>query len=398
MKTIIKLMFISLVALAIISCDNKNEPTLETTLSDFGYISGDTSMVLTGSSQKNIRLRWEKSVAENSTLVFYKVQFSDNQDDFTDPTHEIIPGRLGSNAFVDITDSVLNIIAEKSSIRQLTTKKMYWRVMASNGVNAKTISGGAKYMEVTRPAGFAAFPNKLYITGQATPGGDDLSKAIPVKALKKKSDPTQDSMYYNIVLPLKQGEFKLVSAIQGRTRTFGFDNDGKFIEIFEDDDIKNTCPADGLYSISMNFITNVAEYASVNLVELVVIRNNLPDNIITTMNYSGDYTWESDFISRLSDGANLPTGAMYKFRLTGTTVKGNSPYTAYWGSPADSSTPPNATTPLTYFYVTRVENNLRNYYRFATTVSGTSSGKNMRAVLVMNPANENHYHTCIVRD
>ncbi len=396
MKTIIKLMFISLVALAIISCDNKNEPTLETTLSDFGYISGDTSMVLTGSSQKNIRLRWEKSVAENTTLVFYKVQFSDNQDDFTDPTHEIIPGRLGSNAFVDITDSVLNIIAEKSSIRQLTTEKMYWRVIASNGINAKNINGGSKYIEVTRPAGFAAFPEKLYLTGPATPGGDDLSKAIQIKALKKKSDPTLDSVAFNIVLPLKQGEFKLVNALQGRTRTFGFDNNGKFIEIFEDDNIKTTCPTDGLYQISLNFITNVAEYASVSQVELVVIRNNQPDNVITTMNYSADYTWESDFVSKLSDGANLPTGAMYKFRFSGNKVSDNSPFTAYWGSLADTSTPPNATTPESYFYVTYVENNLKNYYRFATAVSGSNRGKNMRAVLVMNPVNTNYYHTCTV--
>lgn len=396
MKTIIKYMFISLVTVAIISCDSKYEPTLETILSDFGFVTNDTSMVLTGTSTKTVRLKWEKSTAENSTLVFYKVQFSDDQDDFSSPTYELLPGRLGSNNFVEISDSMLNIIAEKSSIRQLSTEKMYWRVIASNGINSKIVEGEKRFIEVTRPAGFAAFPEKLYITGTATPGGDDLSKAIQIKVLKKKSDPTLDSVAFNIVLPLKQGEFKLVNALQGRTRTFGFDNDGKFIEIFEDDNIKTTCPADGLYQISLNFITNVAEYASVNLVELVVIRNNTPDNIIATMNYTTDYTWQSDFVSKLSDGANLPTGAMYKFRFSGNKVSDNSPFTAYWGSPADTSTPPNATTPESYFYVTYVENNLKNYYRFATAVSGSNSGKNMRAVLVMNPVNTNYYHTCTV--
>lgn len=398
MKTIIKSLFISLFALAFISCESKYEPELETKLSEFEFVTSDTSLVLTGTTQDTVVLRWSKSIAENSTLVFYKVQFSDDQDDFSVPTYELLPGRLGSNNYVEISDSILNIIAEKSSIRQLSTDKLYWRVVASNGINSTIINGGTKFLELTRPAGFAAFPEKLYITGAASPGGEDISAAVQMKALKKKSDPTQDSAAFNIVVPLKQGEFKLVSTTAGRSRTFGFDSTGEFIEIFEDEDIQTICPADGLYQISMNFRTNTSEYASVNQVELVVIRSNQPDNVITTMNYTTDYTWESDFVSRLSDGANLPTGAMYKFRFTGNTVIGNNPFTAYWGSPAETSTPPNASTPESYFHVTGVENNLKNYYRFATAVSGSNSGKNMRLVLVMNPANPEYYHTCTLTE
>ena len=398
MKTIIKYITLSLVAFFIISCEHKSEPVLETTLSEFGFVTGDTSLLLSGTTQDTIVLRWEKSVAKNSTLVFYRIQFSEDQDDFQEPTHELLPGRLGANHSIGITDSILNIIAEKSSIRQLSTGKIYWRVLASNGINSKTINGGSKFLEVTRPAGFAAFPEKLYITGPASPGGNDISKAIQMKTLKKKSDPTQDSIAHNIVLPLKQGEFKLISALQGRYRTFGFDGDGKFIEIFEEENIKTISPADGLYQISMNFITDVAEYASVSQVELVVIRSNQPDNVITPMNHTSDYTWESDFVSKLSDGSNLPAGAMYKFRFSGTTVNGNNPFIAYWGSQSDTSTPPGTGTSESYYYVVSVENNLRNYYRFPTTVSGSNSGKNMRAVLVMDPKDPNYYHTCTVQE
>lgn len=398
MKSIIKFIFLSTITCCVIGCENTFEPTLETELSDFNFITGDTTLVLNGSSQDTIVLKWEKSIAENATLVFYKVQFSDQNDDFEDPTHEMLPGKLGSNAYVSITDSLLNIIAEKSAIRQLSTGKIYWRVIASNGVNSNKILGGSRHIEVTRPDGFAAFPSKLYLTGSASPGGNDLSKAVMVKALKKKSDNTLDSAFFNIVLPLKQGEFKLVSALQGRIRTFGIDNNGNIVEIFEEDDFINECPANGVYHISLNFNTKKAEYASVSEVNLVVIRNNLPDNIITEMNYSGEYTWEADFVSRLSDGTNLPAGAMYKFRFSGSTVIGNNPFTAYWGSPSETSSPPNASTPESYFHVMRVNNDLRNYYRFATAVSGTSSGKNMRAILVMNPVDENHYHTCTIKE
>lgn len=396
MKTIFYYILLSTIAFCVSSCEKPFETVLETKLSDFNFITGDTSLVLTGSSQDTIVLKWEKSIAENSTLVFYKLQFSDNNEDFSDPTHEMIPGRLGSNSFIEITDSLLNIIAEKSAIRQLSTDKLYWRVIASNGINSTIINGGSKHLEISRPNGFAAFPEQLYITGSASPGGEDISKSLILKAIKKKSDNSLDSAFYNIVLPLKKGEFKLVNALEGRIRSFGFENNGDIIEIFDDNDLKNVCPADGIYHISLNFNTKSTEYASVERVELVVIRNNQPDNIISTLSYSDDYTWKSTFVSTLSDGSNLPAGAMYKFRFSGKTVNTNNPFTAYWGSLSETSSPPTTSSLESYFHVMRVNNDLKNYYRFPTAVSGGSSGKNIQAVLVMNPADENYYHTCTI--
>ncbi|MDR1808936.1 MAG: SusE domain-containing protein [Prevotella sp.] len=393
-----KILICFALALLLAACTSEDEPVFETTFSDFGYATGDLAIDLTQSDAGNLRLEWENSVAVNSTLVFYRVLFSGNKDDFSDPVHEIETDRLGTAAYLTVAPAAMNIIAEKAGVRQNTSGNVYWSVHASNGISTKTISGEAKKITVTRPAGFAAFPEKLYLTGAATPGGDDIEQALVLKASKKKADATQDSAFFNIVVPLKQGEFRLVNAKQGRVRSFGFDDNGKIIEIFEGDNLKNEVPADGLYHLGLNFQTNTADYGKIEQVDLIVVRSGQPEDVVATLNYTSDYTWKTEFLSRLSNGSNLPAGAMYKFRFTETAVKGGQTNLAYWGSTSETATPPTADAAESYFYVTRVNSDTKNYYRFPTSVSGSNSGKAMKAVLVMNPNNDHFYHSNTVAE
>ena len=57
----------------------------------------------------------------------------------------------------------------------------------------------SRILELQRPAGFAELPAALYITGSATEGGDDVTKAVKFKML--------DAGVFEIYTSLKAGTY-----------------------------------------------------------------------------------------------------------------------------------------------------------------------------------------------
>ena len=83
MGKIIRIVVGCLLAFFWVACNTNEVSSHETTFTEFSFLSGNVERDLTLQHEEPIRLEWEESHAENSTVVFYRVQFSNKKDGFS---------------------------------------------------------------------------------------------------------------------------------------------------------------------------------------------------------------------------------------------------------------------------------------------------------------------------
>jgi hypothetical protein len=105
-------------------------------------------------------------------------------------------------------------------VQPLGTGEFIWTVYSSKGVN-KVKSGMTRNISIIRALGVDNPPVAVYITGSATEGGTDLSKALAFKQTA--------SGKYEIYTSLAAGTYHFVSAKTGTPDVFYTDVDGKTI-------------------------------------------------------------------------------------------------------------------------------------------------------------------------
>lgn len=379
MGKIIRIVVGCLLAFFWVACNTNEISSHETTFTEFSFLSGNVERDLTLQHEEPIRLEWEESHAENSTVVFYRVQFSNKKDGFSNPSYELVPNRLGMDTYIELNDSILNVVSELAGVRQAESGTFYCSVLASNGVSSRAISGDPLEIKVKRPDGFAAIPEKLYI-----------QKGSEFVKLKNSAFRGEQPVGFDVVVELKSGErIAIVDSKTGYQRHFSLDTEQHLKELY-DGNFEMECPADGVYHVGVNFLTKEAIFAKIDQVDLVVVRNGMDDNVVATLDYAGNYTWSKMYTALLSDGSPLPNGASYKFRFFETSTVGNVPVVAYWGSNTKTVLPPTAETESDYFYVCRVTAGGADYFfRFPISMSG----KSMKVVLSMDPVQEHFSHT-----
>lgn len=177
MKTMKYIQYVLGLVLTLSSCSNFDwDDNSETTLSAFSVEGAPMNVTVTSENKEELqKLKWEKSHAGNYSMVFYKIQFS-SAEDFSQVFYTVETKSIGSENFMELTNDELNQIAEKAGIGQSTTGTIYWKVRASNGINAIESSNSGKIV-ITRPLGYAYNPSELYLMGTATAAGDDLYKS-----------------------------------------------------------------------------------------------------------------------------------------------------------------------------------------------------------------------------
>ena len=189
---------------------------------------------------------------------------------------------------------------------------------------------------------------------------------------------------FDVLVELEESErISITDSKLGRQRYFSLTSDSQVQELYEGD-VEMTVPVSGVYHVGMDFVTKEAFFSKVEQVDLIVLQNGKPDDVVTTLEYEGNYVWGSQYTALLSDGSALPNGAAYKFRMTESSGK-----VTYWGSSSKMVNPPTEDTASSYFYVTKVSEGMSNFYRFPILVSG----KQMNVMLSMAPSEENWYHT-----
>lgn len=319
------------------------------------------------SSGASVAFQWSTAQAADGSLVQYVIAFDTAGDNnFSHPVFEIASDGTGVNTTATLTHAQLNQIANLAGIPSLGTGNLYWTVFATKGLNLVK-AAQTRVLTVQRPAGFANLPADLYLTGAATEGGTDLSKAIHFKQTA--------SGVFELYTSLKGGTYQFVDRNSGTPTTF-------YVNGQNLDQTGTTTYSDTTAEVRFNLDFNNA-VAAVTVIRSVDVWYAINDQAQYHLSYTGNSTWAD--AGQLIQEPVESWGAeeRYKFRFTVNDGGGVPDSYEWYGSSNGDNNEPGSAAPASYFYLVPVTNDqFNNCYKFNTP---TEDNVNNNITVFMQP-------------
>ena len=197
-------------------------------------------VVLQSSASASLFFEWESAKAEDSGAPLYEVVFDKEGGDFSKPIYKVLSDNGGSLSYATISHKTLNKVGAAAGLNSGETGTLVWTVMASRGLNS-VMAKESKKLTITRLVGFEEIPAQLYLTGSATEGGMDASKAVAC------ASPEKDK--FEVFTKLEGGKtYKLVDRAAEGAKVF-YINGNKIMEGEGETTVEKT----GVYRIEMDF-------------------------------------------------------------------------------------------------------------------------------------------------
>ncbi|MEZ0484340.1 SusE domain-containing protein [Fibrella aquatica] len=340
---------------------------INTNISDvtsFFSPNDNQSIKLLPATPATVVFEWDQARAEDGTLVLYELAFDNENGDFSKPIYKLASDQNGVMNKATVTHATLNRVAALAGIGSLGQGKLKWTVQASRGINVKQATQ-SRVLNVERPAGFAEVPAEVYLTGDATEAGTDLTKAIKLKSTS--------SGVFEVYTSLKSGTYSFVDRTTGTAKSFNVDG----TNIGENGTTTVTGPTK-TYRIVLDFNNAAARVTEIKSVGLWVAGDNA---VRTTLPYVGGGVWmipnyKVEFV-QFSWGRD----ERYKFRLTTVGADGKDAYEWLGSSNADNSRA-DANTPASYFFLLPIGESQWDYtYKF----NGAVDNKNADIMVSLSP-------------
>jgi hypothetical protein len=249
------------------------------------------NIVLQNSSTASLYFEWEKSVAEDNGLVYYDVLFAKEGGDFSAPVFVVSADNNGISTSASITHKVLNKIGRLAGYKASEEGILKWTVVASRGLS-KVMSNQVHKINITLLSGVES-PGSLYLTGEGTEGGTDLSKALTVKALQGGNE-------FEIYTKLTAGKsYTFVDSRTKVSRTFSVDKGGT---TFKENADGATVAKDGIYRIHLDFNASSVVISEITKLDFYMCTPQKRE----TLTYQGAGIWKSgnfvpDFTTNFGD-------------------------------------------------------------------------------------------------
>lgn len=255
------------------------------------------TVVLQASASAMLYFEWEPARAENSGAVLYEVVFDKADGNFSNPIYTTASGNNGGANHAMITHKEMNKIAAMAGIESSAKGTIKWTVFSSKGTNPVK-SEEERMLTVTRLAGFADIPAQLYITGEGTEVGGDISKAL---ILKKITDGE-----FEIYTKLTAGQpFKFVSSISGTPVEYSLSGE-KIVEKGT-----STVSKTGVYKYYLDF--NIGAFSTKEVTKVNLFLNWSQRKI--ELPYKGLGVWELTVHTITGLTGNDNNDDRYKFRM-----------------------------------------------------------------------------------
>lgn len=351
----------ALFALAFTSCKKDvkqlsyDAPAVNTLL----YPANDTAVNIAPTTGSSIVFRWKASTSTD--LVLYEIAFDKSGGNFSNPVYKVLSDGSGVQPQATITQKQLNSAAAAAGISALSSGTLKWAVITSKVTN-NIISTSNRTLQVTRPAGFATVPTNIYLTGSATEGGTDLSKAIQ---FKKISDGV-----FELYTSLSPGDYSLVDNTTGTPTTYSIQNNVNIVAGGSTTVSGNKT----VYRISLDFGN-----AASTLTQIVSVGMfSAPDNAVWfTLPYIGNSQWEADAQTINIPQESYGLDSRYKYKFIVQDMSGNQ--SVEWYGSANSDNPdPSTSTPASYYYMYAVDNSQYNYcFKILPADNGKSCNVNV---------------------
>ncbi len=369
----IKYMLLTLGAALLAACSSDGEVRdLQVTAVQSIYEPADAkSVVLQSSSSASLYFEWEPSLAEDGGAVLYEVVFDKTDGDFSDPLAIIASDNNGAMNHATISHKTLNQIAASAGVESAETGILKWTVYASKGIFPVKAQED-RTLTITRLAGFAEVPAQLYITGEATEVGGELSKAMQ---MKKVADGE-----FEIYMQLTAGQsFQFVSSNAGTPTTYSLQGE-KLVE-----GGTTTVSETGIYRYYVDF--NAGSFTSKQVTKVSLFLNWSQREI--ELAYQGLGVWAvSDYtIEGLSGGDN--DDDRYKFRMQSTAGE------TEWRAINNDSKP---TGNESYYYMVEKSNveQWTNNEIWKNPATDGWSGKTYDVTFSLNPSGE-YTHNLVIK-
>ncbi|MFI5157483.1 MAG: SusE domain-containing protein [Sphingobacteriales bacterium] len=345
MRRLIKSGFMVLLAIIAFASCKKNNYAINSSIAPVTSLTAPTdqtsiSLEPTGA---NIVFQWTPSSTQATSMVLYEVAFDKAGGDFSHPVYKILSDGSGVQSQATITQDTLNKVASYAGIASSSTGTLKWTVIAS--VAANTVVSSAKHtLQITRPAGFAVLPTALYLTGTATEGGADVTKAI---AMKQTS-----AGVFEVYTSLQPGTYQLTDKPTAAGTKYYLDANGT---IQLGSSTTTVTAATKAYRLNLDFNVATSTIVSIDSVGLYMSAYNTE---IGKLGYIGNSTWEIAKLPVTFYQFSWGRDQRYKFILH------TSAGLEYWGSTLQNNLDP-AGQPASYFYTVPVTNDQwNNTYKF----------------------------------
>lgn len=363
MKNImIKLIGLFLVATYLFGCKKEDMNFKDTAVTPVKtlYSPVDNRAVkLLASASASLYFEWEAVNTEDGGAPSYEVVFDKKDGDFSDPLYKVVSDNNGFSSGATVTHKILNKVAALAGIEPGGTGEVKWSVEASRGINVVK-SDQSHLLTITALQGFADLPDEVYITGEGSEGGDDLSAALPFK-LNAAGE-------FEIYTRLEEGKkYYFTDRNSGTPRIFYSDNGSGLKESSGSDAI--TAGKTGIYRINLDFNTATISYTEITSMGLFFSPSNA---IILDLDYQGKGIWKGTGVITFKQ-ESWGRDQRYKFQME--TIANGAGATAQLGTVNGTDSPPTATSPESYYYV-RVLPNMSQWddkWKFTDAVDGKST-------------------------
>jgi hypothetical protein len=350
-KTIILALFLTWIGGC--SDDDKVRDTNVTAVKTLYEPAADKSIVLQTSASATAYFEWEPAKAEDSGMVLYELAFDRANGDFSSPVYRMPSDNNGGYNHATVTHKQLNKIAAMMGIESAATGKFQWTVFSSKGINEKRAEE-VRTIEITRLAGFADVPVDVYVTGEGSEGGTDLSKAQPMKAIAGGE--------FEVYTKLTVGKtYYFTDAKTGTPRRFYTENG-----LLKEGETAITPSKTAVYRINLDFNVGNATYTEVKAFKLFFCPNNID---LFELPYSGYGVFKAASQPVNFKQESWGGDERYKFRMYITDAQGER--IEYWGTKNNTDSRPTATSPASYYYIMNTPTNQWDQkWKFAGEMDG----------------------------
>ncbi len=339
MKTKIYSSLLMLCALLLgVSCTSDMEyKDVDVTAVQQLYSPADNSSVeLLSSATASVFFEWSSSLAEDGYAPQYEVLFDKVGGDFSNPIYSTVSDESGSRAYATITHKTLDKVGQLAGLGSGETGQVIWTVRSSRGIAQKTAST-SRTLTITRLLGFAEIPSQVFITGEGSEGGADVSKALAF------SSPASGE--YEIFTRLEAGKaYHFVSAKTSDARVFYVD--GTLLKESSAGNGSATVSETGVYRINLDF--NIATATLTKVVSLGWFFS--PDNKVDIpLEYQGNGIWKGTGTTTFHQ-ESWGRDERYKFEMV--LEKDGTQTTVHWGpTNASLDSRPGTSADPSYYYM-----------------------------------------------
>lgn len=341
-----------LVTAMIFTCCNKDDGSFNQNVTAVKTIfspSNDYSIDLAQSS--SLLFEWDQARAADGGIVLYTLAFAKPDGDFSTPVYTISSDQNGLLNKATLTKETLNKIAKLAGANPLESATLKWTVFSTKGANMVQ-ADSVRSVTITRPPGLDNPPGNLYLTGTATEGGTDLSKAIKFKQT--------DAGKFELYTSLKPGTYHLVDKTSGDDAVSYFIKDG----LVRQGDEETTVDGSGtkVYRISLDLSVLSAKFVQIKELGLWFAPNN---KVQFTMNYDKNGTWVANNELVVFKQESWGGDERYKFRMQ--VNDGTADSYEWWGSINGDNNRPTSSTPATFYDLYPApDNQWDNCFKFIT--------------------------------